>query len=138
MSLEDGGRVWNDGTYFHYMATGITPAMTSPPVGAGSVYAMTARDNDGVYLDGGKAYSLTFPDPVPAANFWSIMLYSGQTRPILETDQRSGRIDSNREGIVANEDGGYTIYFGPEAPEGKETNWPPTIPGKSFNVMMRL
>lgn len=136
--LEEGARVLDDRTYFHYMATGITPAMTSPPVGAGSVYAMTARDKDGVYLDGGKTYSLTFPGPVPMANFWSIMLYSGQTRSILETDQQSGGIDSNREGIVANDDGGYTIYFGPEAPEGKESNWAQTMPGKSFNVMMRL
>jgi len=136
--LENGARVLDDRTYFHYMATGITPAMTSPPVGAGSVYAMTARDKDGAYLDGGKTYSLTFPGPVPMANFWSIMLYSGQTRSILETDQRSGGIDSNREGIVANDDGGYTIYFGPEAPEGKENNWAQTMPGKSFNVMMRL
>ncbi|WP_244520918.1 DUF1214 domain-containing protein [Aliiruegeria lutimaris] len=57
---------------------------------------------------------------------------------MLETDQRSGGIDSNREGIVANEDGGYTIYFGPEAPEGKESIWAQTMPGQSFNVMMRL
>lgn len=136
--LEDGARVLDDQTYFFYMATGITPAMTSPPVGSGTVYAMTARDADGVYLDGSRNYSVTLPGPVPAANFWSFMLYSGQTRSILETDQRSGGIDSNKDGIVANADGGFTIYFGPEAPEGFENNWAQTMPGKSFNVMMRL
>jgi len=136
--LEDGARILDDRSYFFYMATGITPAMTAPPVGSGSVYAMTARDKDGVYLDGSKTYKVTLPAPIPAKNFWSFMLYSGQTRSILETDQRSGGIDSKRPGIKANADGSYTIYVGPEAPEGREKNWAQTIPGKSFNVMMRL
>ncbi len=112
--------------------------MTAPPVGSGSVYAMTARDGDGAYLDGSKTYKVTLPGPVPAKNFWSFMLYSGQTRSILETDQKSGGIDSKRPGIKANEDGSYTIYVGPKAPEGWENNWAQTMPGKSFNVMMRL
>ncbi|WP_406645688.1 DUF1214 domain-containing protein [Aliisedimentitalea scapharcae] len=135
---EDGARILDDRTYFFYMATGITPAMTSPPVGSGSVYAMTARDVNGDYLDGSKTYSVTLPGPVPANNFWSFMLYSGQTRSILETDQKSGGIDSNREGIKANDDGSYTVYFGPKAPEGRENNWAQTAPGRSFNAMMRL
>lgn len=136
--LEDGARILDDRTYFFYMATGITPAMTAPPVGTGSVYAMTARDKDGAYLDGSKTYKVTLPTPVPAQNFASFMLYSGQTRSILETDQQSGGIDSNRPGIKANDDGSYSIYFGPQAPEGWENNWAQTAPGSSFNVMMRL
>ncbi len=136
--LDDGARVLDDQTYFFYMATGITPAMTAPPVGTGSVYAMTARDVDGAYLDGSKTYKVEMPAPIPAKNFWSFMLYSGQTRSILETDQKSGGIDSNREGIKANEDGSYTIWFGPEPPDGQEANWAQTVPGKSFNAMLRL
>ncbi|NOE32248.1 DUF1214 domain-containing protein [Ruegeria sp. HKCCD7318] len=136
--LEDGARILDDRTYFFYMATGITPAMTAPPVGTGSVYAMTARDKDGEYLDGSKTYKVTLPAPVPAKNFASFMLYSGQTRSILETDQQAGGIDSNRPGIKPNDDGSFSIYFGPEAPEGWENNWAQTVPGRSFNVMMRL
>ena len=136
--LENGARILDDQTYFFYMATGITPAMTAPPVGSGSVYAMTARDKNGDYLDGSKTYKVTLPTPIPAENFASFMLYSGQTRSILETDQRSGGIDSNKPGIRPNEDGTVSIYFGPEAPEGWATNWAQTTPGKSFNVMMRL
>ena len=86
----------------------------------------------------GKTYSVTLPGPVPAKNFWSFMLYSGQTRSILETDQKSGGIDSKREGMKANDDRSVTVYFGPEAPEGMEANWAQTVPGKSFNAMMRL
>lgn len=136
--VQDGARILDDRTYFFYMATGITPAMTAPPVGTGSVYAMTARDNNGEYLDGSKTYKVTLPAPVPAKNFASFMLYSGQTRSILETDQQSGGIDSNRPGIKANDDGSHTIYFGPNPPEGWENNWAQTAEGKSFNVMMRL
>lgn len=48
------------------MATGITPAMSAPAVGSGSVYAFTPHDITGAYLDGGKTYSVTLPAPVPA------------------------------------------------------------------------
>ncbi|WP_425043629.1 DUF1214 domain-containing protein [Primorskyibacter sp. S87] len=41
-------------------------------------------------------------------------------------------------GIRQNDDGRYTIFVGPKAPEGWENNWAQTMPGKSFNVMMRL
>jgi hypothetical protein len=40
--------------------------------------------------------------------------------------------------MKANDDGGYTIFMGPKAPAGWEDNWVQTIPGKSFNVMLRL
>jgi len=136
--LADGVRMLDDRTYFHYMATGITPAMTAPPVGKGSVYCMTARDNNSEYLDGSKTYKVVLPAPIPAANFWSFMLYSGQTRSILETDQRSGGIDSKKKDLVVNKDGSVTVWFGPEPPEGKEGNWAQTMPGKSFNLMLRL
>lgn len=136
--LVDGARMLDDQTYFFYMATGITPAMTAPPVGSGSVYAMTARDVNGEYLDGSKTYKVDLPAPIPAKSFWSFMMYSGQTRSILETDMQAGGIDSKKPGIKVNDDGGYTVYVGPEAPEGWENNWVQTIPGKSFNMMIRL
>jgi hypothetical protein len=136
--LVDGARILDDRTYFHYMATGITPAMTSPPVGSGSVYAMTARDGKGDYLDGSKTYRVDLPAPIPAANFWSLMMYSGQTRSILETDMKAGGLDSKRPGLKANDDGSVSVFVGPEAPSGWENNWVQTMPGKSFNMMLRL
>ena len=66
------------------------------------------------------------------------MIYSGQTRSILATDQKSGGVDSNSPDIVANEDGSYTVWFSQEPPEGKQGNWGQTLPGKSFNVLLRL
>jgi hypothetical protein len=93
-------------------------------VGKGSVYAMTSRDKNGEYRDGSKIYKLELPAPIPAANFWSFMLYGGQTRSILETDQKSGEIDSQRDGLITNEDDSVTVWFGPEAPIGKNRTGP--------------
>jgi hypothetical protein len=123
---------------WHYIATGVTPAMSTPKVGTGSVYPMAARDSDGNYLDGSKTYSVTLPNPVPAKTFWSFMVYSGQHRSILETDQKLGGLDSLNPNVKPNEDGSYTVWFGPNAPEGHEGNWVQTMPGKSYFVFMRL
>ena len=40
--------------------------------------------------------------------------------------------------VEMNADGSSTIWFGPEAPEGKETNWNQTVPGKGWFVILRL
>jgi hypothetical protein len=136
--MDNGERVLDDRIFFHYLATGITPAMAAPQVGTGSVYGFTAQDANGDYLDGGKTYSVTLPGPVPANNFWSFMVYSGQHRSMLETDQKTAGLDSNSPSVQPNGDGSYTVWFGPEAPEGREGNWVQTMPGKSYNVLLRL
>lgn len=123
---------------WHFIATGITPAMATPPVGQGSVYPCASKDSKGNYLDGGKNYTVTLPAPVPAKAFWSFTAYDGQTRSLLETDQRTAGLDSLSKEVKANSDGSYTLYFGPKAPAGKEGNWVQTTPGKSFFVFLRL
>lgn len=35
-------------------------------------------------------------------------------------------------------DGSVDVWFGPEAPAGKENNWIKTVPGKSWNMILRL
>ena len=61
----------------------------------------------------------------------TFMRYSGQTLFILETDQRSSGIDSNRAGIKPNADGSYTIFVGPKAPKGWENNWTRLSPARA-------
>ena len=117
MFEDRGERVLDDRTFFHYMATGTTPAMAAPRVGSGSVYGLTVHDAKGAYLDGGKTYSVTLPAPIPVNNFWSFMVYDNQTRSMLETDQKLAGLDSNKSDIVANSDGSYTVWFGPNAPD---------------------
>jgi len=136
--MNNGELVLDDRIMFHYAATGITPAMSSPKVGTGSAYAAATKDSNGLYLDGGKTYKVTLPAPIPVNNFWSFMVYSGQHRSMLETDQKSAGLDSNSPSIQPNKDKSYTVWFGPKAPEGHKGNWIQTIPGKSYLVLLRL
>ena len=136
--MDHGEMILDNRVLWHYIATGVTPAMATPRVGTGSVYPMTVRDSKGNYLDGGKTYSATLPGPVPANNFWAFTVYDGQTRGLLETDQKAAGIDSNDKNMAANPDGSYTVWFGPKAPAGKEGNWVQTVPGKSYIAWLRL
>lgn len=136
--MNNGELVLDDRINFHYSATGITPAMAMPEVGTGSAYEGAVRDSEGNYLDGGKTYKVTLPTPIPVNNFWSFMVYSGQHRSMLETDQKSAGLDSNNLSVKPNQDGSYTIWFGPEAPKGHEGNWIQTMSGKGYLVLLRL
>ncbi len=136
--MNNGELVLDDRIMFQYAATGVTPAMAMPKVGTGSAYAFTAHDAKSNYLNGGKTYKVTLPAPIPVNNFWSFMVYSGQHRSMLETDQKSAGLDSNSPTVKPNNDESYTIWFGPKAPEGHEGNWIQTLPGKSYNVLLRL
>jgi hypothetical protein len=136
--MNNGELVLDDRIMFHYYATGITPAMAKPKVGTGSAYEMSAHDSEGRYLDGGKTYKVTLPAPVPAKDFWSFVVYDNQTRSVLETDQKSGGVDSKSPTVKANADGSYTMWFGPTPPKGHEGNWIQTMPGKGYNVLLRL
>jgi hypothetical protein len=39
---------------------------------------------------------------------------------------------------VQNADGSLDLYFGPNAPAGKEKNWLRTVPSKGYFVIFRL
>lgn len=141
--LDNGARLLDARAFFHFYATGITPAMANKIVGEGSQYACAYLDADGNSLDGSKTYKIHLPPDVPAADFWSFTIYDNQTRAMLQTDDRFPGIDSNKEGLKPNSDGSYDIYFGPEPPQGKENYWLQTDPGadgnpKGFNIILRL
>ena len=137
--FQDGAeRLMDAATMFFYTATGITPAMTLAKAGEGSAYAAAVSDSKGDFLDGGKTYKVTLPGPVPAKDFWSFVVYDNQTRSILETDQKLGGVDSTDKALTVGADGSATVWFGPEAPEGHETNWVQTMPGKGYFVLFRL
>jgi hypothetical protein len=136
--LNNGERMLDARTLFHYYATGVTPAMAFSKPGTGSAYAYATRDSLGRYLDGGKTYKITLPAPIPAGQFWSFMVYDGQTRSMLETDQKLAGLDSTQKGIEKNPDGSVTVWFAPKAPAGHEANWVQTIPGKGWNTLLRL
>lgn len=136
--LDNGAIVPDARAFFHFYATGITPAMTAKMVGKGSQYAVAYLDAEGNPLDGGKTYKVHLPPNVPAKDFWSFTLYDNQTRSMLQTDERFPGLSSLDESVKENPDGSYDIYFGPKAPAGKESNWIQSVPGKGWNMLFRL
>ena len=123
---------------FHYYATGVTPAMSLKMVGRGSQYAAATTDSEGNGLDGGKTYKIHLPPNIPAKNFWSFVVYDNQTRSMLQTDNPHPSIGSQKPGLVVNPDSSVDVWFGPTAPAGHEANWVQTMPGKGWNVLLRL
>lgn len=124
------------GCFFY--ATGITPAMSMKMIGKGSAYAGAFVDSKGNPLDGSKTYKLHMPPNIPAKEFWSFTIYDNQTRSMLQTDQQFPAIGSETKGLQVNDDKSVDVYFGPNAPDGKENNWVQTVPGKGWNVLLRL
>ena len=58
---------------------------------------------------------------------------------MLQTDQPYPSKQSQRDtDMIVNEDGSVDLYYGPEAPDGKESNWTQTVPGKGWFVILRL
>ncbi|MGE5295265.1 MAG: DUF1254 domain-containing protein [Solirubrobacterales bacterium] len=137
--FKDGGaRLLNGYAGFFFYATGVTPAMDSRVVGEGSQYMAMFVDANGDALDGGKSYRLHLPKDIPVRNFWSVIVYDNQTRSMLQTDQRFPSVSSQTKGVERNADGSVDVYFGPTPPAGKEQNWAQTVPGKSWNILLRL
>ncbi len=135
--LSDGARNLDARTLYHYAATVITPAMAHAQVGAGSAYLYTVTDADGALLDGAATYSLRIPPQVPAKNFWAVDIYDTQTRSLLQSALYPA-LSSLDGDLQPEEDGSTVLWFGPAAPDGKETNWIPTLPGKSWWPVLRL
>lgn len=135
---ENNARYLDGRAFFHFYATGITPAMTAAPVGKGSTYAIAYLDGTGAPLDGAKTYKVNVPPKVPGTSFWSFTLYDNQTRSMLQTDQQFPGIDSMMSDLKQNEDGSYDVFFGPNAPDGNAANWLQTVPGKGWNMLWRI
>lgn len=135
--LNGGARNLDARTLFHYAATVITPAMAHAQIGAGSAYIYAAEDADGALLDGAATYSLRIPADPPAKNFWSIDVYDTQTRSLLQSAPYPA-LSSLAEDLQAEDDGSYVLWFAPSAPDGKESNWIPTLPSKSWWPVLRL
>ena len=121
-----------------WFATGTSKAMVRPILGKGSVYMWTFKDAQGAWLDGGKTYRLHLPKDAPAANFWSTVVYDVWSRAMLANGQELPSKNSYDQKIQVNRDGSVDLYYGPEAPEGKENNWIRTVPGKGWFTIFRL
>jgi hypothetical protein len=115
-----------------------SPAMFNRKAGAGSLYWLSTRDNNGAYLDGGKNYRLTMPQPVPDRLFWSVTVYDTATRSQVQTDQDKAALRSMFELKDAGGSQPVDLYFGPDQPAGNEAHWIKTEPGKGWFAYIRI
>ena len=106
-------------------------------LGAATFYLMTAKDESGQYLDGGKNYKLSLPKDVPARNFWSVIAYDSANATWFENQPKAG-VASSDKGLKTNADGTIDIYFGPKAPAGQEANSVPTTPDTNYWLYFRF
>lgn len=123
--------------FFQY-AYSSAPAMVIHSTGAGSKYPYTLRDADGAFLDGGRTYRLRLPADAPAELFWAVTAYNITDGTMPETEQLLPSTNSYHD-IPADDDGGVTLWFGPERPDGViDAAFIQTLPGRNFVACVRL
>ena len=121
-----------------WFATGRAQAMGSEKPGVGSAYTWCYRDAKGQWLDSSRTYKLRLPGPIPAKDFWSIVVYDLWTRSMLANGRAFPSLNSYAPGIAKDADGSVEVYIGPKAPAGKEQNWIPTPAGMAWFPLLRF
>lgn len=121
-----------------YEAVVISKGMLTQTPGVGQRYIASYSDKNKNWLNGSKTYKLHVPANPPVTQFWSVTAYDEGTRQMQVTKQGRPDISSRKEGIQKNSDGSIDVYFGPEAPAGKESNWVQTNPGKGWFAYFRF
>jgi len=143
--FQGGSPVFRKDSYFDFdamvnffaKAYSTSAAMVIAMPGKGSQYLCAIRDADGDFLYGGTSYRLHVPANVPAANYWSVVVYDVDTRSLLDNGQPFPSIASNSN-LKLNADGSADIYFGPTVPKDASANWIKTVPGRGWFGGIRL
>ena len=122
---------------FFHKCYSTSKAMVLAMPGKGSQYLLGTRDSDNELLTGKNTYRIHMPPNVPAANYWSVVLYDADTRALLNNGEPFPSIASNQK-VTYNEDGSADVYLGPNQPEDKDANWIKTVPGRGYFAGIRL
>ena len=106
-------------------------------LGTAQTYLITSKDKGGQRFAGSNSYRLRVPPNVPVQQYWSVTAYDRETHALIKNLSRASRA-SNDGSVQKNSDGSVDVFFGPQAPEGKEANWVPTDPEREFELLFRL
>lgn len=131
--FEDPNSYATDGRAVMYSIAYFSPKHLGPA----QFYLLAIHDGGGKALHGKQTYKLSVPAGAPAKQYWSVTAYDAETHALIKGTQHSSRASNVKE-LQKNSDGSTELYFGPKAPEGKETNWVPTDPERGFELMFRI
>jgi hypothetical protein len=99
-------------------------------------YMMAMADSTGAPLEQGRLYKLDVPAEMPVKQFWALTVYDRATFGFIYTQEERTTLSSfDLPNLRTNPDGGVTLYVGPEAPEGFESNWIPTAGKRPLPAM---
>jgi hypothetical protein len=128
-------------TTWFYEAVTSSEGMVNPVVGKGQVYMTTKRDERGALLRADRTYKLHIPKDVPVGQFWSLTLYSENTRRPYDnggTEIRSVSLDSKMKDLKHNANGSVDLFIGAKAPAAFESNFMQTAGEDGWFVYFRL
>ncbi|MGI9293219.1 MAG: DUF1214 domain-containing protein [Pseudomonadales bacterium] len=132
----------DESNQYYYEAVTISRGMTNnTPAFSTQSYLTTHTDDQGHYLDGSKTYKLHLPNGIPAENFWSLVVYSEESRCFIDNggrDARSVAFNSRMKSLQYNRDGSIDLFIGPKAPKGKEANWIKSNQGEGWFALFRF
>ena len=107
-------------------------------LGKATAYLISLRDANGDLLSEKHSYKLRVPAKVPVRDFWSVIIYSKETKAFIYNDaDKVGLSSYDTSSLHVNEDGSVDLYFGETAPKGQESNWIPTA-GEDFFLIFRF
>ncbi|AZQ63732.1 DUF1254 domain-containing protein [Flammeovirga pectinis] len=125
-----------------YEAVSSTKGMVNPTPGFGQVYMTSKRDENGDLLRADKTYKLTIPADVPVEQFWSVTLYSENTRRPYDNGGDKIEdigINSRRTDLDVNKDGSIDVYIGSKKPKGvNSSNYLKTVDNNGWFIYFRL
>jgi hypothetical protein len=94
-----------------WFATGRADAMHGQKPGVGSAYTWAYRDSKGQWIDPARTYKLRLPGPIPAKDFWSVVVYDLWTRSMLANGRAYPSLNSYAAGIQTAADGSVDVYI---------------------------
>jgi hypothetical protein len=103
-----------------------------------NTYDLAFLDGDGGQLDGRNRYVLRLDPPPPVDGFWSVTMYSAETRIFVPNVIDRYSIGDRTPDLVFGADGALDIFMQAEEPTDpvERANWLPA-PAGPFYLLMR-
>ena len=101
-----------------------------------NTYDGTFFDGSGAPLEGNNRYVIKFSPPPPVDAFWSVTMYSAETRIFVPNPINRYSVGDRTKGTVYGKDGSLEIFLQAEAPTDprERANWLPAPKGRFYLV----